>query len=335
MVTLAEKYRGLREFGKNRRIAHSSWPVASYNEQHATITTTTLTTKARRHEDFSTNERGNYSDNLFVERRADADWSKTPTGTTPLVNNLYQGMSYDAVTGLYYERARWYSPSLGTWISQDPLHYINGENTYQFVGSSPVGNIDPQGLDPWGPLPPPGYTPPTINSVPQLLYGLMNMGLGIGQIDLGFSAQAGDLTPAAPLTAISGTVTIVNGALQFNKGGIEFMNSIGANLSNPFPTNVTGSTVTVVAGKLGLSKSTANLLGTATNLVPIGEENSDGFANAVSAFQRTGDWLDFARASLAWIQGHLFLAGPHCKNTLIDGPDKPKSWFESQGDKLA
>ena len=92
------------------------------------------------------NERcGNYSDNLFVERRADADWSTPPAGTNPVVNNLYQGMSYDAVTGLYNERARWYSPSLGTWISQDLLQYINGANTYQFVGSSPVGAVDPSG----------------------------------------------------------------------------------------------------------------------------------------------------------------------------------------------
>ncbi len=51
----------------------------------------------------------------------------------------------DPVTGLYYERARWYSPSLGTWISQDPLQYINGANTYQYVGSSPVGRVDPSG----------------------------------------------------------------------------------------------------------------------------------------------------------------------------------------------
>ena len=75
-----------------------------------------------------------------------ADWSTPPVGTTPMVNNLYQGMSYDAVTGLYYARARWYSPSLGTWISQDPLQYINGANTYQFVTSNPVGISDPSGL---------------------------------------------------------------------------------------------------------------------------------------------------------------------------------------------
>jgi RHS repeat-associated protein len=65
--------------------------------------------------------------------------------TRPLVNNLYQGMTLDAVTGLYYERARDYSPSLGRWMEPDPAQFINGANTYQFVNSSPVGNVDAQG----------------------------------------------------------------------------------------------------------------------------------------------------------------------------------------------
>ena len=75
-----------------------------------------------------------------------ADWSTPPAGTQPLVNNLYQGMTLDAVTGLYYERFRNYSPTLGRWTSQDPLGYINGANTYQFVNSSPVGNVDAEGF---------------------------------------------------------------------------------------------------------------------------------------------------------------------------------------------
>ena len=71
-----------------------------------------------------------------------ADWSTPPAGTQPMVNNLYQGMTLDVVTGLYYSRNRDYSPTLGTWISQDPLSYVNGANTYQFVGSAPVGTTD-------------------------------------------------------------------------------------------------------------------------------------------------------------------------------------------------
>ncbi len=74
------------------------------------------------------------------------DFSTAPAGAVPMVNNLFQGMALDPATGLYYERARWYSPSLGTWISQDPAGYINGANTYQFVGSDPVGRVDLRGL---------------------------------------------------------------------------------------------------------------------------------------------------------------------------------------------
>ena len=79
-----------------------------------------------------------------AENRAPATRSRCRT--QPLVNNLYQGMTLDAVTGLYYERFRNYSPTRGTWTSQDPLQYINGANTYQFVDSSPVGNVDAEGL---------------------------------------------------------------------------------------------------------------------------------------------------------------------------------------------
>jgi RHS repeat-associated protein len=65
--------------------------------------------------------------------------------TWPAEPDLYQGMTLDAVAGLCYERFRNYSPTLGTWTSQDPLGYINGANTYQFVDSSPVGSVDPEG----------------------------------------------------------------------------------------------------------------------------------------------------------------------------------------------
>ncbi len=67
-------------------------------------------------------------------------------GSTPIVNNLYQGMTLDPVTGLYYARNRNYSPTLGRWINQDPAGYINGANTYQFVMSNPVNRVDPEGL---------------------------------------------------------------------------------------------------------------------------------------------------------------------------------------------
>ncbi len=62
-----------------------------------------------------------------------------------MVNSLYQGMQYDPITDLYYGRARWYSTSLGRWISQDPAGYVNGANAYQFVMSDPIGRVDATG----------------------------------------------------------------------------------------------------------------------------------------------------------------------------------------------
>ncbi len=87
------------------------------------------------------------------------------SGTQPLVDNLYQvpmAIGMDSATGHYYARNRNYSPSLGSVsrqepksrlsagaayreINQDPAGYINGANTYQFVMSNPVGNLDPEG----------------------------------------------------------------------------------------------------------------------------------------------------------------------------------------------
>ncbi len=121
------------------------------------------------------------------------NFTTAPSGTTPMVNNLYQGMPLDPVTGLYYERARWYSPSLGTWISQDPLQYINGADTYQFVISDPVDRVDPEGTNFWDYV---GYIftgqlgpAPTIPIYVVDRSGGVNTGLTGGHIDMVLPGQ--------------------------------------------------------------------------------------------------------------------------------------------------
>ncbi len=75
-----------------------------------------------------------------------ADLSTTSSGTQPLVNNLYQGMTLDAVTGLYYERYRDYSSTLGRWMERDPIGYAGGINLYEYVGGgNPTAWRDPNG----------------------------------------------------------------------------------------------------------------------------------------------------------------------------------------------
>ena len=64
------------------------------------------------------------------------------------VNNPYffTGRTYEAETGLYYYRARYYSPEIGRFLQPDPIGYEDGLNMYTYVGNNPVMNVDPSGL---------------------------------------------------------------------------------------------------------------------------------------------------------------------------------------------
>ena len=60
---------------------------------------------------------------------------------------LHQGLRLDVATGTYDDRNRVYIVSLGRFAQEDPEGYIDGLNTYQFVGSDPVDYIDPFGTN--------------------------------------------------------------------------------------------------------------------------------------------------------------------------------------------
>jgi RHS repeat-associated protein len=71
------------------------------------------------------------------------------TSRTGNVINPYRftGREWDTETGLYYYRARYYDPSIGRFISEDPIGFKgSGTNYYAYVRNSPIGNIDPTGF---------------------------------------------------------------------------------------------------------------------------------------------------------------------------------------------
>ena len=73
---------------------------------------------------------------------------KAKTGTTSN-SFLYQGQQFDAASGDYYLRARYYDPSTGRFLSQD---IADGSSflpislqRYLYAGDDPANNIDPSG----------------------------------------------------------------------------------------------------------------------------------------------------------------------------------------------
>ena len=82
--------------------------------------------------------------------------SGTVLSSTGIGNDLlYSGYRYDLETGNYYCNARYYNPTLGRFLSRDPLpgaEFSQGTNLYAYCGNDCANEIDPSGEDgfTWG-----------------------------------------------------------------------------------------------------------------------------------------------------------------------------------------
>ena len=60
----------------------------------------------------------------------------------------YGAREYDAETGFYYQRARYYDPSVGRFLSADPAGGSVPGNPYAYANNDPINATDPSGLEP-------------------------------------------------------------------------------------------------------------------------------------------------------------------------------------------
>jgi len=72
------------------------------------------------------------------------------TATEGIFNPFrYTGREQDPETGLYYYRARYYDPTIGRFLSEDPIRFWGGIDFYKYANNSPTNATDPSGNWPW------------------------------------------------------------------------------------------------------------------------------------------------------------------------------------------
>jgi RHS repeat-associated protein len=86
-------------------------------------------------------------DPFGVQTVYDAGYAVRGAGSSYAWVYGFQGLRYDATSGLNEARFRWYSPTLGRWVSLDPIRFAGEDtNLFRMVRNRPTSLVDPTGL---------------------------------------------------------------------------------------------------------------------------------------------------------------------------------------------
>ncbi len=131
--------------------------------------------------------------------------TSTSTVRVEVLGTESSGREWDSETGMYFYRARYYSPDLKRFTSEDPIRFASGDvNFYRYVGNNPTNFIDPLGLF-WGTAALRGGSKGVFSAGPGALAG----GIAGAYIGAGVGAFVGTFVPIPGATYAGGFASSV------------------------------------------------------------------------------------------------------------------------------
>ncbi len=120
---------------------------------------------------------------IAVHYRYDS-YGNVTSGDTSKTRYLFTAREFDTATDLQYNRARWYDPVVGRWMSEDPIGFAAGDaNEGRYLGNDVTGSTDPSGLygfwgDYWHYLWHPSQMDGDLQVANGIAYGMIGTGVG-------------------------------------------------------------------------------------------------------------------------------------------------------------
>jgi RHS repeat-associated protein len=178
----------------------------------------------------------------------------------------FVGEGVDPIIGISFNRARYYDPETGGFISRDPSGISGGLNIYQYCLSNPINFSDPTGLDPWV----------------RFWGGVRMIGGGVETLVGGSLVIAGAGSSATGAGAVVGVPGVVLGVGVAGHG----IDTTQAGARQLWTGQNTDTLTSLGLQKVGLSQTQANLIDTGIGIVGSAGAGTLSAASKVSALSK-------------------------------------------------